>query len=107
MAVGKLEAGLRPYVDFRSTMQSATYVLNWATEAVFGNHYLGLVKGGLALTLLGGALLMWLWRGAPGAPGAVVLAGAVMVGGLSQHVFVFYNPLGLLCLARQYRIDNL
>jgi len=99
VAVGKLEAGLRPYVDFRSTMQSATYVLNWAAEAVFGNHYLGLVKGGLALTLLGGALLMWLWRGALGAPGAVMLAGAVMVGGLSQHVFVFYNPLGLLCLA--------
>ncbi len=99
VAVGKLEAGLRPYVDFRSTMQSATYVLNWAAESVFGNHYLGLVKGGLVLMLLGGALVIGLWRRALGALGAVMLAGAVMVGGLSQHVFVFYNPLGLLCLA--------
>ncbi len=99
VAVGKLEAGLRPYADFRSTMQSATYLLNWTVEAVFGAHYLGLVKGGLLLTLAGGALLALLWRPAFGPLGAVLLAGAVAVGGFSQHVFVFYNTLGLLCLA--------
>ncbi len=99
VAVGKLEAGLRPYVDFRSTMQSATYVLNWLVEAVFGAHYLGLVKGGLLLALVGGTTLALLWRPVFGALGAVLLAGAVTLGGLSQHVFIFYNTVGLLCLA--------
>lgn len=97
--MGKLEAGLRPYVDFRSTMQSATYVLSWAAEQVFGAHYLGLVKGGLVLTLCGGAILAWMLRRSFGAFGGVLLAGAITLSGLSPHVFIFYNPLGLLCLA--------
>ncbi len=97
--VGKLEAGLKPYADFRSTMQTATYWLNAGAEALFGSHYLGLVKGGLVLNLCGGLALAWLWRRSFPPVGAVLLAGAVTLAGLAPHVFVFYNPVGVLCLA--------
>jgi hypothetical protein len=99
VAAGKIEAGLRPYADFRSTMQSATYALNRGVELLFGANYLALTWGGLIVSLGGGAALAWLWRRSFGSAVAIILAGAIAVGGLSQHVVVFYNPVGLLCLA--------
>jgi hypothetical protein len=99
VAAGKIEAGLRPYVDFRSTMQSATYALNRGVELLFGANYLALTYGGLIVALGGGAALAWLWRRSFGWTAGAVLAGAVAVSGLAQHVVVFYNPIGLVCLA--------
>jgi hypothetical protein len=99
VAAGKIEAGLRPYVDFRSTMQSATYALNRGVELLFGANYLALTWGGLIVSLGGGAALAWLWRCSFGWTAAIVLAGTVAVSGFSQHVVVFYNPVGLLCLS--------
>lgn len=99
VAAGKIEAGLRPYVDFRSTMQSAIYALNRGVELLFGANYLALTWGGLIVSLGGGAALAWLWRRSFGWTAAIVLAGTVAVSGFSQHVVVFYNPVGLLCLS--------
>jgi hypothetical protein len=99
VAAGKIEVGLRPYSDFRSTMQSATYALNRGVELVFGANYLALTWGGLLVSLGGGCVLTWLWRRSFGWTVAAMLAGAVAVGGFAQHVVVFYNPIGLLCLA--------
>lgn len=99
VGVGKIDAGMRPYVDFRSTMQSASYFLNERAEHVFGSSYLGLVKGGLVLTLAGTFALIAIWRRSYGGTGAVLLAAAVALGGLAQHVFIFYNPIGILCFA--------
>jgi len=95
---GKIEVGLKPYVDFRSTMQSASYVLTRAVELIAGRSYLGLTWGGLTLTLGGAVALFALWRRPFGAVGAALLASAMALSGFSQHVIEFYNPLGLLCL---------
>ncbi|MFT3830550.1 MAG: hypothetical protein QM691_12685 [Opitutaceae bacterium] len=99
VSAGKIQAGLRPFADFRSTMQSATYALNRAVELLFGANYLALTWGGLIVSLGGAAALAWLWRRSFGWTVAAILAGAVAVSGLAQHVVVFYNPVGLLCFA--------
>lgn len=98
-AAGKVEAGLKPYVDFRSTMQSACYLLSRGVELVAGRNYLGLTWGGLALSLGGAvALATLLWRRC-GPVLAALLTGAVTLSGFAPHVILFYNPLGILCLA--------
>ena len=98
-SAGKIEAGLKPYVDFRSTMQSSTYLLNRGVELVAGRDYLGLVTGGLAVSLVGTVALFSLWRRSFGVAGGLMLAAGVVWSGLAQHVVVFYNPVGILCLA--------
>lgn len=98
-AAGKVEAGLRPYADFRSTMQSASYVLESLVEIIAGRSYLGLTWGGLALSLAGAFTIFGLlWRRF-GAVFAALIAGAFTWAGFAQHVIIFYNPVGLLCLA--------
>ncbi len=96
-AAGKVSAGLRPYTDVRSPMQTSVYYFNWLTEAVFGANYLALTKGGLLLALAGGSMLAWMLRRTFGGVGAALLAGAVMLAGLVQHVVIFYNPVGIVC----------
>ncbi len=98
-AAGKIEAGLKPYVDFRSTMQSATYLLNHGSETLFGRNYQGLTVGGLVFLLLGAAALFRMWSRACGLFCGLALTAAVTWSGLSQHVVIFYNPIGILCLA--------
>ena len=99
VSAGKIEAGLKPYVDFRSTMQSACYVLSRGAEVIFGRNYLSLTFGGLTLILGGASVLFALWRRQFSPWLAGLLTGAVTLGGLAQHVVIFYNPVGLLCLA--------
>ena len=99
VSAGKIEAGLKPYVDFRSTMQSACYVLSRGAEIIFGRKYLSLTFGGLSLIVGGASVLFALWRRQFSPWLAGMLTGAVTLGGLAQHVVIFYNPVGLLCLA--------
>lgn len=97
-AAGKVEAGYKPYTGVRSPMQSATYLLNYWTELAFGRNYLALTWGGL-LQALGGALLVrWIARASFSPLQSTVIAAAVALAGLSQHVVFFYNPIGILCL---------
>lgn len=96
---GKVEAGLKPYSDVRSPIQSAIYLLNYGTEQVFGRNYLALTWGGLAQAL-GGALLLWgMLRSSLGGLAATLVALAVSLAGLIQHTVFFYNPIGILCLS--------
>jgi hypothetical protein len=98
-AAGKSEAGLKPYTDIRSPMQSAMYLLNHAAEVIFGRSYLGLTWGGL-VQALGGTLVLRAVALRPlGAVMGTLLAAAVAMAGLVQHVVFFYNPIGILCLA--------
>lgn len=99
VAAGKVEAGLKPYADVRSPMQSAVYVFNWATERVFGANYLGLTCGGLVQALGTGLLAAWVLGRRTGAIVAVSVAGALMLAGPAQHVVFFYNPIGIATLA--------
>lgn len=98
-AAGKIEAGFKPYTGVRSPMQTSVYYFNWLTEQVFGASYRGLTWGGLVQALGGGGLLMWLIARQWSFPAGVVVAAAVMLSGLIQHMVFFYNPIGILCLA--------
>ena len=98
-AAGKVEAGLLPYTGVRSPMQSSVYIFNRATEMVFGRSYLSLTWGGLVQALGGGLLLRWLLRRSLGPVAATMIALAVTMAGLLQHVVFFYNPIGILCLS--------
>ncbi len=98
-AAGKIEEGFRPYTDFRSTMQSACYALPSWVENIAGHNYLGLTWGGLLLSLAGTLALFGLLRKSYGATVSAMMAGAICWAGFAQHVVIFYNPLGILCLA--------
>lgn len=98
-AAGKIEAGFKPYTDVRSPMQSSVYLFNYATEQVFGRNYLALTLGGLVQALGGAWLLVGLLRRNLGNLMAVLVASAVAMAGLLQHVVFFYNPIGILCFS--------
>lgn len=99
VSAGKIEGGFKPYTGVRSPMQSSVYLLNYLTEQVFGRSYLGLTWGGLVQALGGGLLLRALIAGRFGAVRATIVALAVVLAGLLQHMVFFYNPVGILCLA--------
>lgn len=98
VAAGKVEAGLKPYVDVRSPMQSSVYLFNYLTEQIFGRDYLSLSLGGLVQALGGALLIASLLRRPLGGVAATLVAVAVAMAGLLQHMVFFYNPLGILCL---------
>lgn len=96
--VGKVDAGMKPFSDVRTPMQSAVFIFNFLTERVFGASYLGLTWGGLVQAVLGGILMLrLLWRHW-GPLGSWLAASALMLAGLLQHMIFFYNTLGILCL---------
>lgn len=98
-AAGKVEAGLKPYAEVRTPLQSSIYLLNYGAERLFGRSYLDLTLGGL-VQALGGALLIWgMVRPQLGRPAAMLVALAVTLAGSLQHNLFFYNPVGILCLA--------
>ena len=98
-AAGKIEEGLRPYTDFRSTMQSACYALPSLVEDIAGHNFLGLTWGGLLLSLTGTLAVFGLLRKGYGTTTSAIMVGAICWAGFAQHVVIFYNPLGILCLA--------
>jgi len=95
----RIEAGERPYRDFTTPLQTGTFLLNGAAERVFGGTYLGMTWGGVLATILAGAGLTWvLARRWPSIPAALV-ALAVTVASFSQHTIIWYNAVGVGCLA--------
>lgn len=112
-ATGKTHEGLRPYTDIRSPMQSAVYLFNSLAEMLFGHTFLGLTKGGLLQAIGGGGLIFWLTKTQTNALTALMVTAAITLGGLSQHVEFFYNPIGIICaaiviigLAKNPQLDN-
>ncbi len=98
-AAGKVEAGLKPYADVRSPMQSAVYLLNYETERIFGRSYLGLTWGGLVLALGGALLIRGQLVSRLGPVAATGVAFAVAAAGPLQHEIFFYNSIGMLCFS--------
>lgn len=98
-AAGKVHAGLHPYTDVRSPVQSATFLLNALTESVFGRNYLGLTWGGLVQAWGGAGLIFWITKKQGGPTLAVAFTAALVLGGLIQHVVFFYNPIGIASAA--------
>lgn len=95
----RLTAGERPYADFTTPAQSATFLLNYAAESVGGGTYLGMTRGAAALILLGGMGLMLVLARRFSPWVAALLSLAIVTGSASQHTIVFYNPLGVLAMA--------
>jgi len=95
----RLAEGQRPYVDFSTPAQSATFLLNYGAERAGGGTYLGMTWGAAGLIVAGVfALGLMLARRWPPLL-ATLVAGAVVIGSGSQHTIIFYNPVGVLALA--------
>lgn len=98
-ANGRVLAGERPYVDFSTPIQSATFLFNLAPERLFGGTFIGMTFGVAILTALcciGFTVLLarrwpaWL---------AALITLAVVTSSLSQHTIIWHNTLGVVCLA--------
>lgn len=95
----RLDAGQRPWVDFITPGQSASFLGNYIAEKLGGGTYLGMTNGGALLIVLSVvALALVLARRWP-LVWAVTVAFAVAACSASQHTIVFYNSIGVLALA--------
>jgi len=97
-AVGRIEAGERPYLDFVTPIQTLQFTLSWWAEKVAGARYLSLTYANavfIALSFVGLAAALWRRLGA----GVAVLIAASVVGASSsQHTIVWYNAVGTTVL---------
>ncbi|HUL51847.1 MAG TPA: hypothetical protein VLT83_00425 [Opitutaceae bacterium] len=97
--VTRIEEGERPYRDFSTPNQSGAFVFNLAAEKLGGGTYQAMTLGAgifiaLSVCLLAGMLCRrWL----PLA--SLAVAAAVVCAGVSQHTIIWYNSVGVVCLA--------
>jgi len=95
----RLDAGQKPWADFTTPAQSASFLANYFAEKLGGGTYRGMTYGAAALIVAGlltlGGLLAR--RGSP--ISAAIVATAVVICSAAQHTIIFYNPLGVLALA--------
>jgi hypothetical protein len=97
-ANGYLHAGMRPYRDFGTPLQTLTYYLSYLSECVFGRRYLALGYSNLIVTyVLFGSVTVLLRRSLPYV-GAVAAALTVCIATTLQHGILWYNALGVLLL---------
>ncbi len=97
-AVGRIEAGERPYLDFVTPIQTLQFTVSWWAEKVAGARYLSLTYANavfIVLSFVG--LAAALWRSL-GAGVAIVVAAAVVGASSSQHTIVWYNAVGTTVL---------
>lgn len=98
-AIGHLERGEKPYVDFTTPIQAGFLGMNWGVGRATGGTYGGLTLGAAALILLSAVLLsLILVRRWPSWL-ALLAAGAVTIGAASQHTILWHNSLGVFALA--------
>jgi hypothetical protein len=98
-AVGRMEAGERPYVDFQTPIQTLHFLLAQGAERIWGARYLSLTyANAIAMVAVFGLLAWWLRRRWGGGIGLWV-AGAVVVASFGQHTIVWHNALGVAWLA--------
>ncbi len=97
-AVGRLEAGEKPYTDFGTPLQSAQLLANWAVERAAGATFRGLTWGGAVQTVLSLLLLAGILTRRWPARAALLVGTAITVATASQHLIVYYNVMGALCL---------
>lgn len=96
--VGRVEAGERPYVDFVTPIQSATFVFNAWAERLGGGGFQGMTRGclagAIAALVLMAATLSVRWPAAA----AIAVSTAVVLGSLGQHTILWHNGLGVVFL---------
>ncbi len=98
-AVGRMEAGERPYVDFTTPIQTLHFLLAQAAERVWGARYLSLTyANAVAIVAAFGGFALLLRRYA-GRGGALAIGAAVVLASLGQHAIVWHNALGVTWLA--------
>ena len=98
-AAGKFGAGLRPFRDFSTALQSLPIWLAYACERLFGPRYLSLAYGNLLLTLCLFFIIVHYARRVFAFPLAIMIAMAVCVASSLQHGIIWYNSIGLLLLS--------
>lgn len=98
-AAGRIEAGQRPYRDFISPLQSASYAINAGVEHLFGGTFQAMTLGNGIAIVLGLAGLAILLAQRMSVRAALLFAGAIVIGTLSQHTIIWYNGLGVLAVA--------
>jgi len=98
-ANARIQAGERPYRDFATPVQTGTFLLNGAAERAFGGTYLGMTWGGALATATAGFGLAWLLARRWPLPPAALVALAVTAASFSQHTIIWYNAMGVGCLA--------
>ncbi len=98
-AVGRIDQGELPYVDFATPIQAGYLGLSWLVERIGGGTYLALTRGGAALiavmTLGLGLMLSRRWP----VWAAVPLAVLVTCASATQHTIAWHNTLGVFGLA--------
>lgn len=98
-AVGRIEAGERPYVDFVTPIQTGVFLFNGWAEHLGDGTFQAMTRGAVALTLVSMALVLgMLGRRWPVGP-AVALAAAFVAMAAAQHTIIWHNTLGALCIA--------
>lgn len=97
-AGGYLQAGLRPYHDFSSPLQSLTIYLCYFAELVFGHRYLALGYANLVLGLGFYLLMLWLLRGRLPPLLGVLTAAALTVATVFQHGILWYNSIAIVLM---------
>ena len=98
-ASGRIDAGEKPYVDFITPIQAGFLYINHLAEKMGGGTYRGLTRGNLFLIIfsLGGLWFMLRHRVADSI--AITVSWAVVVTSVTQHTIIWYNTLGVICIA--------
>ncbi len=98
-AAGKFRAGLRPFRDYSSALQSLPIWLAHACEVLFGPRYLALAYGNLLLTLGLFFIVVHYAKRAFTFPLAILIALAICVASTLQHGIIWYNSIALVLLS--------
>lgn len=98
-AVGRIDGGEKPYVDFLTPIQTATFLFNGWADRWGGGTFQAMTLAAGVLVVLPVALLQALLSRVWGQGLALAVAGAVVAGTVVQHTIVWHNSLGVVCLA--------
>jgi hypothetical protein len=98
-AAGKFGAGLRPYSDFHSALQTFSFWVVRGCELLFGPRYLALAYGNLVLSLIFFTVVVQFAKRTLHFAGAALTGVAITVASTLQHGIVWYNSLALVLLS--------
>ena len=98
-AAGKFEAGLLPFRDYSTPLQSLSIWMAYACESIFGRRYISLAYGNLLLTLGLFFLIQHFARKAFSFYIATLVSLSVCVASSLQHGILWYNSIALLLLS--------
>src|ERR1041384_7276040 len=93
-ACGHLEAGLKPYRDFTTPLQSLTIYTCYGGEWIFGRRYLSLAYANLVVGVVFFLLLLRLLKNRLPAYLRVTTATALCAATFFQHGIVWVNYMG-------------